>query len=58
MHVVMHASLHLVANGTFHIRRILETHFRLANQKMEFRNDVMTSSEYNRYGGKRRRIRK
>jgi len=54
----MHASLHLVANGTFHIRRILETHFRLANQKMEFRNDVMTSSEYNRYGGKRRRIRK
>ena len=34
--------------------RISETHFRSANQKMEFRNDVMTLSEYNRYGGKRR----
>ena len=38
----MHASIDaMLFNGTFHTERISATHLRSANQKMEFRNDVI-----------------
>jgi len=41
-HSRLHAAenVRMLSNVTFHSRRILDTHFRSANQKVEFRNDV------------------